>query len=41
VYEENILVMDGEDKVQTSTKYGSKTSEWDTTVKVTHQEIYI
>ena len=41
VYEENILVTDGEDKVQTSTKYGSKTSEWDSTVKATYQEIYI
>jgi len=40
VYEQNILVRDGEDKVLTSTKYGSKTSECDTTVKVTYQEIY-
>ena len=41
VYEENILVTDGEDKVLTSTKYGSKTSVCDTAVKVTYQEIYI
>jgi hypothetical protein len=41
VYEENILVTDGEDKVQTSTKYGSKTSRWDSTIKATYQEIYI
>jgi hypothetical protein len=41
VYEENILVTHGEDKVQTSIKYGSKTGEWDSTVKATYQEIYI
>jgi len=41
MYEENILVTDGEDKVLMSTKYGSKTSECDTTVKVTYQEIYV